>query len=293
MILSMTGYGTGTFGNDTVNVEVESRSVNHRYLDIRIRAPKNLSFLEHKVKKILKQRFSRGHFDVYINLIPLGEAARKVCFDEAMVGQFVDTLREINRRFDLNDTVQLSSLIQFRELFTVEEAAYDDDMLETLLEKALSTSLDSLSQMRLEEGKSICMDLESRLDKIETMVAEIEPRLPQIVQEYRQRIQKKISELMGKEMEIDENRLLQEVVIYADRSDVTEELVRLKSHIEQFRAFLNGSESVGKKLDFLIQEMNREINTMGSKSPDIEITPKIVVIKSELERIREQVQNVE
>jgi uncharacterized protein (TIGR00255 family) len=293
MIYSMTGYGSGGAGNDSVWVELESRSINHRYLDIRVRMPKELSFLESRARKILQKRFFRGHFDVFITLIPTGEAARRVCFDEKLACQFIDMLRGIDQQFSLNDKVQLSSLIQFRELFTIEEVVYEQEILQELVEKALLASLDDLNKMRQEEGRLICEELEARLDKIGTMIVEIERRLPQVAQEYRQRLHKKVSDLI-EGMKVDEERLLQEVVFYAERSDVTEELVRMKAHIDQFRTFLDeSSDSVGKKLDFLVQEMNREANTTGSKSSDVEITQKIVLVKSELEKIREQVQNVE
>jgi len=293
MIKSMTGYGLGKAGNEKVCVELECRSINHRYLDIRLRMPKELSFLEGRIRKALRKRFFRGHFDVFINLIPTGETSRKVVFDKELAQQFIETLREASQQFSLNDQVQLSSLVQFRELFAVEEPVYAQETLQQLVDEALTVSLNTLNQMRGEEGKVICEEIGARLDIIERLSAEIEQQLPQIAREYRQRLSKKVSELI-EGVKVDEDRLLQEVVFYAERSDVTEELVRLKCHIDQFRTFLNEvTDSVGRKLDFLVQEMNREANTTGSKSSDIEITQKIVIIKSELEKIREQVQNVE
>ena len=293
MIHSMTGYGMGEAGNDAVCVKLESRSLNHRYLDIRLRMPKELSFLESRIRKILQGRFARGHFDISINLVPSGETGRKVCFDAKLARQFIDTLEGINRQFALNDKVKLSSLIQFHELFAIEEAVYKRETLQELVEGALSVSLDTLSEMRCEEGKAIFKEIKTRLDEIGEVVTEIERYLPQTAHKYRQRLQKKVSDLI-EGLEVNEDRLLQEVVFYAERSDVTEELVRLKSHIDQFHTFMNGnSNSVGRKLDFLIQEMSRETNTIGSKSSDIEITQKIITVKSELEKIREQVQNVE
>lgn len=289
----MTGYGLGKAGNEKVCVELECRSINHRYLDIRLRMPKELSFLEGRIRKALRKRFFRGHFDVFINLIPTGETSRKVVFDKELAQQFIETLREASQQFSLNDQVQLSSLVQFRELFAVEEPVYAQETLQQLVDEALTVSLNTLNQMRGEEGKVICEEIGARLDIIERLSAEIEQQLPQIAREYRQRLSKKVSELI-EGVKVDEDRLLQEVVFYAERSDVTEELVRLKCHIDQFRTFLNEvTDSVGRKLDFLVQEMNREANTTGSKSSDIEITQKIVIIKSELEKIREQVQNVE
>ena len=293
MIHSMTGYGRGDGVNETVCLELESRSINHRYLDIRIRMPKELSFLESRVRKILQQRFSRGHFDIFINLAPGGEASKTVSFDEALAEQFIEALRGINQRFSLNDQVQLSSLIQFRELFSVEEPVYQQQVLQTLVEEALSGSLDALEEMRSEEGRVICEEIQTRLNEIGAMVAKIELRLPQLVEEYRRRLHDKVTELI-EGTKVDDERLLQEVVFHAERSDVTEEVVRLKSHIDQFETFLEGeSNSVGRKLDFLVQEMNREANTIGSKSSDIETTRMIIDIKSELEKIREQVQNIE
>lgn len=293
MIKSMTGYGRGKAGNEKVCIELESRSINHRYLDIRLRMPKEFSFLEGRIRKVLQKRFSRGHFDLFINIIPSGDTSRKVRFDRELAQQFIETLREASQQFSLNDQVQLSSLVQFRELFTVEEPVYEQEALQQLVDAALSSSLDTLSQMRGEEGRVICGEIGARLDEIAGLIAEIEQHVPQIAQEYRQRLRKKVSDLI-EGVKVDEDRLLQEVVFYAERSDVTEELVRLKCHIDQFRSFLDeATDSVGKKLDFLVQEMNREANTIGSKSNDIGITQKIVVIKSELEKIREQVQNVE
>jgi uncharacterized protein (TIGR00255 family) len=255
--------------------------------------PKELSFLEGRIRKALQKRFSRGHFDLFINLIPTGETSRKVRFDRELAQQFIETLREASQQFSLNDQVQLSSLVQFRDLFAVEEPVYEQEALQQLVDEALTISLNALNQMRGGEGRVICKEIEERLDEIESLIAEIEQQIPQIAREYRQRLRKKISDLI-EGVKVDEDRLLQEVVFYAERSDVTEELVRLKCHIDQFRSFLEETkDSVGRKLDFLVQEMNREANTIGSKSNDVEVTQKIVIIKSELEKIREQVQNVE
>ncbi len=293
MIKSMTGFGRGEFGNESYTFKVEIKAVNHRYNDIIVKMPRHIGYLEESVKKIIKTEINRGKIDVYINVEYINESAIEVKVDVPLAKSYKSALEGLSRELDLEENVRLFNILGLSEIIKTERKELDEDTAWTCLKEALSISLKDIMKMKTAEGEELKNDMISKLYRIETIVLEIEKRSPMVVLEYKDRLKERISELMDKDINIDEDRITSEVVIFADKSNINEEIVRLKSHVKQFLSILEENESVGRKLDFLIQEMNREINTIGSKANDMLISQNVVEIKSELEKIREQVQNVE
>jgi len=293
MVSSMTGYGRGETKSDSTNFVVEMKSVNHRYNDIIIRMPKKLSVLEERIRKLIKSSIKRGRIETYISIEESGETDIKIAPNVDLVKQYYASLKEIKNEIGLKDEITLSQLTSFPDVFKVENEEQDEELIWQSLKPAINDALSSLIHMRKIEGSKLAEDIKNRGKKIYDIVKSIESRAPQIVKEYRDKLMDRVKELTDGTVEIDENRIAVEVSIYADRSNITEELVRLCSHLEQLNAILDESGAIGRKIDFLIQEMNREINTIGSKSSDIEISSAVIEVKSELEKIREQVQNIE
>ncbi len=293
MVSSMTGYGRGETKSDSTNFVVEMKSVNHRYNDIIIRMPKKLSVLEERIRKLIKSSIKRGRIETYISIVESGETDIKIAPNVDLVKQYYASLKEIKNEIGLKDEITLSQLTSFPDVFKVENEEQDEELIWQSLKPAINDALSSLIHMRKIEGSKLAEDIKNRGKKIYDIVKSIESRAPQIVKEYRDKLMDRVKELTDGTVEIDENRIAVEVSIYADRSNITEELVRLCSHLEQLNAILDESGAIGRKIDFLIQEMNREINTIGSKSSDIEISSAVIEVKSELEKIREQVQNIE
>jgi uncharacterized protein (TIGR00255 family) len=289
----MTGYGRGETKSDSTNFVVEMKSVNHRYNDIIIRMPKKLSVLEERIRKLIKSSIKRGRIETYISIVESGETDIKIAPNVDLVKQYYASLKEIKNEIGLKDEITLSQLTSFPDVFKVENEEQDEELIWQSLKPAINDALSSLIHMRKIEGSKLAEDIKNRGKKIYDIVKSIESQAPQIVKEYRDKLMDRVKELTDGTVEIDENRIAVEVSIYADRSNITEELVRLCSHLEQLNAILDESGAIGRKIDFLIQEMNREINTIGSKSSDIEISSAVIEVKSELEKIREQVQNIE
>lgn len=293
MIKSMTGFGRGEFGNESYNFKVEIKAVNHRYNDIIVKMPRHIGYLEESVKKIIKTEINRGKIDVYINVEYINESAIEVKVDVPLAKSYKSALEGLSRELDIEENVRLFNILGLSEIIKTERKELDEDTAWTCLKEALSIALKDIMKMKTAEGEELKNDMISKLYRIETIVLEIEERSPMVVLEYKDRLKERISELLDKDINIDEDRITSEVVIFADKSNINEEIVRLKSHVKQFLSILEENESIGRKLDFLIQEMNREINTIGSKANDMLISQNVVEIKSELEKIREQVQNVE
>ena len=290
---SMTGYGRGVAERDGRRLTVELKSVNHRFLDLAFRMPRSLGFLEDAARRRLGERLSRGHVDMFLTYLNTRADARAVQVDTALLSAYV-------RAYDsaaaaapaVPDDRALSRLMTMPDVLVVTEAEEDQDAVTALMLEALDEALDRLTDMRLKEGEALRSDIEGRIASLEEMTRGIEARYPETVAEYRARLKARVEELLqGTPM--DEQRLLQEVAIMADRSAIDEETVRLHSHFAQVRAFLAAAEPVGRKLDFIVQELNREVNTISSKSQDVAITDLVVSAKAEIEKIREQVQNVE
>lgn len=293
MIKSMTGYGKKEYQNDNYRLAVEVKSLNHRYCEVKVRVGKRYTFLENKIKKLIQDRFSRGSFEIFIIVDYLANNSRKLVIDFDSAQKLHHSLKEIKSTLKMPGKVDLSLLARFRDLFLkTEEATVEDDKLWIHLQDIINDSLNSLEIMREEEGKVLCRDIQARVEILTNILIEIEQRSPEVTLNYKNRLTKKLEEL-NLNITFNEDRLAQEIAIFAERSDITEENTRLQSHLQQLPMFLESDHPVGRKLDFLLQEMNREINTIGSKANDITISQKVIMAKSELEKIREQIQNIE
>jgi uncharacterized protein (TIGR00255 family) len=287
---SMTGYGRGSIERDGRQLNIEMRSVNHRFLDLNFRLPRCLGFAEQAMRERLSKRFSRGHVDLFATYRNLRDDSKTVAIDPALMSAYLAALDEIARASGLPDDRSVMRLAQMRDLIVVSEAEEDPEALLALAVEAVDVAASDLASMRAREGQSLLEDMLGRIGALEALTARIESRYPAALEEYAARLRARVEELIPA---ADEQRLLQEVAIMADRSAIAEETVRLRSHIAQMREMLAAPEPIGRKLDFIVQELNREINTISSKSQDIPITQLVVSAKSEIEKLREQVQNVE
>ncbi|MBO3444173.1 YicC/YloC family endoribonuclease [Clostridium sp. CCUG 7971] len=293
MAVSMTGFGRGEYKDDNYYFLVECKTINHKYADINIRLPRKISFLEDKARNLIKDHVKRGRVDLYIKLDFLGSEDVNLKFDETLATQYVGILKQIKEKFDLVDDISVMNVAKFPDVVKSEEKEEDEELLWSMFKKALEEALVKLKEMRSEEGKKLAEDIAMRCDLLKNYIEEIEKYSYNVVIDYKEKLNNRISEILENPSIIDENRLAQEVAIYADKSSITEEIVRFNSHIEQLKKTVVKNESIGRKIDFLIQEMNRETNTIGSKSSDLNITNLVVEVKSELEKIREQIQNIE
>ena len=292
MIKSMTGYGRVEAICDGRNIVVEAKSVNHRFLEIALRMPAVLYPLEMEYKKKIGERFKRGRIDVSIRLEGDGAEPSKVNLNLEVAHNYFDVLTRLKNEFNLQEPIGLKTFISFRDIFTPPvETQLQGDFLNSV-DKTLQEALSMLVNMRQDEGIALFSDMQMRLQAIGGMMGIIRSRAPQVVMEYQKRLSDRIKELSAG-FELDAARLAQEVAIMADRCDITEEIVRMQSHIGQFEALLQSDEAEGRKIDFLLQEMNREINTIGSKANDVEIARQVIEAKSELSKLREQAQNIE
>ena len=289
-MLSMTGYGRAFREVDGRQMTVEVKSVNHRFLDISFRMPRNLMFLEDAARKAIGAKLARGHVDMFVTYRNLRTDARKVTVDRALFEAYAGALESVSD-LGLADDRTLMGIARMPDVMTVVEAEEDQQAVQALLEATLNEALDQLLAMRRREGEAMKRDLSGRVDAIERMTAAVEARYPETVAEYTQRLRDAVLELTGST--IDEGRLVMEVAIMADRSAIAEEIVRLNSHVQQLRALFESPEPIGRRIDFIVQELNREVNTISSKSQDIPITQLTVDLKSEIEKLREQLQNVE
>lgn len=293
MIKSMTGYGRGENVKDGRKFTVEIRSVNHRYNDITIKMPRAMNYIEDIVKKKLTQQISRGKTDVYIFFETLSKDDINISLNEALVDAYIEKLSYIKQKYNLKDDISLSLLMGIDDIVTVEKNIIDKDIIIETLMPAVDTALTEFIKLRQTEGMALKKDIIVKLENMINLVNQIKDRSPKVVIEYRDKLQARLNELLTGNNQIDELRLITEITIFADRCSVDEEITRLLSHISQVKSILDEQEAVGRKLDFLVQEMNREANTIGSKSNDIEITQITVDLKSEIEKIREQIQNIE
>ena len=292
LIKSMTGYGRAV---ETVNgreFTVELRSVNNRYLDCSVRLPRLLSFAEDSVKQAVKQSVSRGKVDVFISVHSEGGEEIKISLNENVLQGYLAAMNTMVEQFGVSDDISVSALSRLPEVFTMEKPEVDEKQLQQDLLSVVAKALESYDAMRCTEGQALDRDLRNRGETILGYVAQIEEGNVQTVSDYRARLEAKMKEVLANTA-IDENRILTETAIFADKVAVDEETVRLRSHLEQMNTMLSGGGAVGRKLDFLLQEMNREANTIGSKCTDVRLARIVVEIKAELEKIREQTQNIE
>ncbi|KAB3535240.1 YicC family protein [Alkaliphilus pronyensis] len=293
MVKSMTGFGRGEAQSPQKKFIVELKSLNHRYMDTSIKMPKIFTYLEEKIRQKIKEEVKRGRVEVYVNAESLGESDVKITPDIALAQQYYTALEAISESLGIDNDLTTSVISKFPDVLKVEKVEDDEDEIWSCLEEALVMALNRLMEMRNIEGQQLYNDIIRRLDIINSMIKDIEERSPLIVNEYRQKLTDRINEILDDGFDFDDNRILMEVAVFADKSSITEEIVRFYSHIKQFKKAMGEDDSIGRKLDFLIQEMNREVNTIGSKANDLTITNIVVNIKSELEKMREQVQNIE
>ncbi|MDF2839649.1 MAG: YicC-like protein [Clostridia bacterium] len=291
MIKSMTGFGRGEASQNNITFSVDIKTVNHRYSDISVRMPRMVTALEEKVREYVGTKLSRGKIDIYINYDSFGQDT-KVKLDTNLAAAYVDSLNTLKEQFSIKDEISLSLLTRFSDILKLETEEQDLDFLWGIMSSALEQAVGALVDMRSREGERLSRDMILKLDFIKTTVDEIKAKSSDLVEVYKNKLYDKIRELT-KDVQLDENRLLTEVAIFADKASIDEEIVRLGSHIEEFKKTLSINGSIGKKLDFIVQEMNREINTIGSKSSDLGVVNNVIGIKTEIEKIREQVQNIE
>lgn len=292
MIKSMTGFGRSELSDSSKKIVVEIKSVNHRYLDANIKMPKKLNYFDTAIRNHLKKYIQRGKVDVFITYEDLSENQVVIKYNEAIAKEYVTYLRKMSEDFDLEDDIKVMALAKMPEVFSLEEAVVDEDKIWSIIEKALDEALKSFVKSREAEGEKLKSDLIEKLDNMLSLVDFIEERSPLIVNNYRTKLEDKVKELLV-DTQIEESRIAAEVVIFADKICVDEETVRLRSHIENTKDVLMEGESVGRKLDFIAQEMNREANTILSKASDLEITNAAISLKTEIEKVREQIQNIE
>lgn len=289
----MTGFGRGEMNDGVRNFTVEIKSVNHRYNDTLVKMPKHIGYLEENIKKQIRNVVNRGRVEVYINLEYVSEGEVEVKVDLPLAKSYKNAVDILCEEIGLKNDISVELFTRFPDILKTKKREEDEDEVWLCLNKAVDMALTNLIMMRTEEGQRLSKNIKLKLLNIKEIVKEIEKRSPAIVMEYKEKLWNRIEELLEEKYEIDENKLANEVAFYADRSSIDEEIVRLYSHISQFIDTLESDDTVGRKLDFLVQEMNREVNTIGSKVGDINITNYVVELKSEMEKIREQIQNIE
>ena len=292
MIKSMTGFGRCEITGKERKLSVEMKSVNHRYLDVNIKMPKKLNFFESAIRTELKNYISRGKVDLFIAYEDFSEESGSLKYNRGLAKEYLTYLRQMAEEFGLDDDVRVSTLSRYPDVFVMEEQNIDEEELWKDLQSALQGAAEKFVETRIAEGENLRKDLNAKLDEMLMHVEFITVRSPQLIQEYKAKLQEKVKELL-EDVQIDENRLYMEVTLFADKVCVDEELVRLRSHIESTKKTLLSGGSVGRKLDFIAQEMNREANTILSKANDLEISARAIELKNEIEKVREQIQNIE
>ena len=292
MIQSMTGYGKGEVLRDSLAVSVEVRSVNHRYADITVKLPRSILALENGLRKQVGKLLRRGKIDVFVNFELSGEAQSVPILNQGLARAYHDLFIELQQEIPVKGGVTTEFLASQKDVIQVRDVEVDDALLAECLNQALDLALQQHLSMRRAEGEETQRDIEDRLDAAESLLVHVEARAPQVPLEWQVRLNERLDRLPAN-LELDPQRVAQEIAIFADRCDISEEVSRFKSHLVQFRALFDDEEPVGRRMDFLVQELNREVNTMGSKANDAELTSNVVAMKAELEKIREQVQNVE
>lgn len=292
MVKSMTGFGRCEISDGDRKMTVEMKSVNHRYLDVAIKMPKKLNFFESAIRSLLKTYIQRGKVDVFITYEDLSEANTTLRYNQALAAEYLKYLNQMAEEFHLEQDVKVSALSRYPEVLVMEEVQEDEEELWKLLEKAVKGACEQFVETRIREGENLKRDLLIKLDELLEHVAYVEERSPQIVAEYREKLTEKVKELLA-DTQMEESRIAAEVTIYADKICVDEEIVRLKSHIKHTKETLEKEDSVGRKLDFIAQEMNREANTILSKANDLEVSNHAIELKTGIEKVREQIQNIE
>lgn len=292
MIKSMTGFGRAVNEIDGYVITVEIKSVNHRYFEFSSRIPRQYGFLDEKIKSYINSRVSRGKVECFLTIEALNTEAAEVVVNNTLANAYVKALKQLSADYQLKEDFGASTISRFQDVLVVKKADEDEERIWEYVKSVVDEALDKFIEMRAVEGEKMREDIYSRGQFILDCVSFIEERSPQTVKEYNDKLIERVHDLIG-DATLDEARIIQEVAIYADKVAVAEETVRLRSHIDQLNAFINADEPVGRKMDFLVQEINRETNTIGSKANDVDIARKVVDIKAEIEKIREQIQNIE
>jgi len=293
MIISMTGYGEGKAENNDFKISIEMKSVNNRYLDINVRLPRKFNKFEDGIKSEIKKRINRGKVDVFINLEKSQREDIVITTDFNLLDKYMNAYNGIIEKYELKDRVDLNKLVRIQDAFIIEDNELDEDTTRETILESLNIALDGLVSMRLIEGEKVKLDILEKLDRIENVLEEIGKKAPSISINYQEKMKIRVIELLESIEDFDQDKLNMEIAIYADKKDINEELVRLSSHLIQLKDLIDTEGVVGRTMDFLLQEINREVNTIGSKSPDYDISNNIVELKSEFEKIREQIQNIE
>ncbi len=291
MIKSMTGYGRGNKEIDGREYTVEIKTVNHRYNDITIKMPRYLNFLEDKLRKYISTTIARGKTDVFVTLNNLSDKGRNVKLDKKLVEKYLSEMKDLVSTYNITDDITVTSLIRLPDVIITEDES-DEDLYWEELKATTDIALKCISEARKIEGANLKEDIEKRVEILEKNVIKVEEKSAGLLDIYKQKLENRVRELNANDF-VDENRLGIEIVMFADKSSICEEVTRLKSHLDSLKQMLNSEEPVGKKLDFLVQEMNREVNTIGSKANSLDITNIVVNMKNEIENIREQIQNIE
>lgn len=292
MIKSMTGFGRSEIVKGNRKISVEIKSVNHRYLEAGIKMPKKLNVFESRMRDLLKKYATRGKIDIFINYEDDSESQVNLKFNQNIADEYMAIFNNMSEKYNLKNDMTVGGLARFPEVITMDEVQEDEEELCHFIEEAMKAALEQFVNTRILEGENLKKDLLGKLDHMEELVAFVEKRSPEIMKEYRSKLESKVKELLG-DTTIDESRIATEVIIYADKICVDEETVRLRSHIEHARKCLNEDGGIGRKMDFIAQEMNREANTTLSKANDIEISNAAIDLKTEIEKVREQIQNIE
>ena len=291
MIKSMTGYGKANLEKNSRKYIIEIKSVNHRYMDISIKMPRALSYLEEIIKNEISKNIKRGKVDVFITFENNSIEGREIKINTELAKGYIKELRKLAKEENILSDIQVNDIARYPDVLTIQDSQDDEEIKHEILE-VVGKATENLVSMRKTEGEKIAKDLKERLELIQNKVNEVSKLSTGLIEEYVVKLEERVKQIL-KDQEIDKARLAQEVVIYADRCSIEEEITRLNSHIAQFNKLLNSDEAVGKKLDFIIQEMNRETNTIGSKANSLEITNSVIDMKTEIENLREQVQNIE
>lgn len=292
MLKSMTGFGRSQVNENGYDISCELKGVNHRFFDVHIRIPRRYAFLEDRVKDELKKNISRGRLEISINIEKTNESARNIQVDKDLAIAYYKSLKDLAETLNISPDITVVDLFRLPDIFNLADQEEDPELIWLVLKKTLDVAIDSLVEMRCKEGTNLGEDILARNAYILSQVEILEKRSPLVAHEYQEKLRNRINEMLSSNV-VDEGRLLQEVAIFADKASITEEIVRLKSHIKHLDELLQDGESIGRKCDFLVQEMFREINTVASKANDIQMSQVVVEVKAELEKIREQLQNIE
>ncbi len=292
MLKSMTGFGRCEVVTEEYKISVEMKAVNHRYLDLSIKMPKKFNYFEAGIRNLLKNYIQRGKVDVFINYEDYTENKLCLSYNSSLAAEYMDYFKKMEEQFGIANDVKVSALSKMPEVLTMEQAPEDEEHMWKLLSEAIEEAAKKFVETRVLEGENLKTDLIGKLDYMTSLVTEIETRSPELIRQYREKLEEKVREML-KNNTIDDSRIVTEVTIFADKVCVDEETVRLRSHIEHTREELLAGGSIGRKLDFIAQEMNREANTILSKANDLEISDKAIALKTEIEKVREQIQNIE